>query len=258
MMILAVDDESLALKRLRESIEEIVPDAAIYTFQKASEALRFAESHACDIAFLDIQMQGLDGITLGRELKLRYPRINIVFSTGYGDYALDAMDMNASGYLLKPITAEKVRTALENLRYPVERAVGDMMRIQCFGNFEVFVAGKPLAFKYSKTKELLAYLVDRSGALCTNGEIMAALWEDDDHSAYLRSLRKDLVDTLKRFSCSNAVVQQWGKLAIVPQQVDCDYFRWQQGDLAAINAYHGEYMAQYSWSELTNAALAKI
>ena len=46
---------------------------------------------------------------------------------------------------------------------------------------EIFVGGRPLSFKRSKSKELLAYLVDRNGATCTNGEMLAVLWEDKRH-----------------------------------------------------------------------------
>ena len=80
-------------------------------------------------------------------------------------------------FLLKPANEADVRNVLENLRYPPETApVG--IKIQCFGNFEIFVGGRPLSFKRSKSKELLAYLVDRNGATCTNGEMLAVLWED--------------------------------------------------------------------------------
>ena len=63
--------------------------------------------------------------------------------------------------------------------------------MQCFGNFEVFVDGKVLHLKPEKMKELLAYLVDCKGALCSNAEIIAALWEDNaDHYDYLKKCKK--------------------------------------------------------------------
>ena len=124
-----------------------------------------------------------------------------------------------------------------------------------FGNFEIYYNGVPLAFQYSRTKELIAYLIDRNGALCTNGEIIAALFEDDDnHDAYLRSLRKDLLDTLSAVGCADVIVQQRGRLGILPQKIDCDYFRWLKGNRLGCE-YRGEYMKQYSWAERTAALL---
>ena len=123
----------------------------------------------------------------------------------------------------------------------------------------MYLDGSPINFKYSKTKEMLAYLVDRKGALCTNGEIIAALFEDDDgHDAYFRSLRKDLTDILEAAGCSEAVIQQRGSMGIVPAVVDCDYFNWCSGMRTGINAFHGEYMTQYSWGEYTNAMLINL
>jgi hypothetical protein len=103
---------------------------------------------------------------------------------------------------------------------------------------------------------MLAYLVDRKGALCTNGEITAVLFEDDNgHEAYFRSLRKDLTDTLESAGCDGILAQQRGRIGIIPDLVECDYFNWCSGKRYGSNAFHGEYMTQYSWGEYTNAML---
>ena len=123
-------------------------------------------------------MKGMTGISLVKRLKFINPKMNIIFTTGYSDYAGDAFGIRASGYVLKPATAEKIREEIENLRYPVECPTAQGLRIQTFGNFEVFADGRPPQFKYAKAKELLAYLVDRRGALCSNKEIIGILWEE--------------------------------------------------------------------------------
>jgi two-component SAPR family response regulator len=99
------------------------------------------------------------------------------------------------------------------------------MRVQAFGNFEVYIDNCPVAFKYSKTKELLAYLVDRRGALCTIGELQAVIFEDDEgHETYFKSIRKDLIETLKTVECESAIVAQRGKLGINKKNVVCNYY----------------------------------
>ena len=105
--------------------------------------------------------------------------------------------------------------------------------------------GIPVKFKYEKTRELLAFLVDR-GTLCTNGEIMAALWDKTISGSYLRMLRKDLTDTFQKAGCGDVIMQKRGSLAIVPERVSCDYYDWARGEPQACNAYRGEYMTQYS------------
>ena len=132
------------------------------------------------------------------------------------------------------------------------------MRVQTFGNFEAYIDGTPISFKYSKTKELLAYLIDRKGALCTSAELQAVIFEDDGgHESYMKSLRRDLLETLEAANCSNVIAQQRGKLGVVPENLDCDYYDWCDGKRMGI-VWHGEYMVQYSWSEYTTGVLERM
>lgn len=257
MTILAIDDEKIALEGLVSSIEKAEPSAEVYSFRKPGEALEFCKKTPCEVALLDIQMRGMSGVELAKEIKLINPDINIIFATAYTDYRGEAFELHASGYLIKPITPEKVRKEIDNLRRPIQTEQKNRVRIQTFGNFEVFVDGQPIRFRYEKTKELVAYLVDRNGALCANGEIMVTLWSDGDHNDYFRSLKKDLMDTFTLAGCGDVISKQWGKLGIVREKVDCDYYDWLDGKIYAVNLYRGEYMAQYSWAEFTNARIMK-
>ncbi len=256
MRILAVDDEKIALEGLVNAIKEAEPQAEIYSFRKADEALEFYQANGCDVAFLDIQMRSMSGVELAKKMKLMNPGINIIFATGYGDYREAAFDMHVSGYLMKPITPQKIRKELDNLRHPVLLEKKNRVQFSTFGNFEAYIDGEPIRFKYDRTKEMLAYLVDRNGAYCTNAEIMAALWEDEKRSSYFGNLRKDLLDAFKQKGCMDVIDAGWGKLRINREKVDCDYYDWCEGNIQAINQYRGEYMTQYGWAEFTNAALS--
>ena len=257
MKIIALDDEEIALEGLTEAIREAEPSAEIHSFCEAEDVMEFCRKTICDVAILDIQVWDMNGVELAKEMKLLHPDINIIFATGYGDYREDAFDMHASGYLMKPITTEKIREELDNLRHPVPASATKRVRFQTFGNFEVFIDEQPVKFKYELTKEMLAYLVDRNGAYCTNGEIMAQLWGDMQHASYLSNLKKDLIDRFRQKGCQDVIDSGWNKLRIVTGKTDCDYYDWMAGKAYAINRYHGEYMAQYGWAEFTNARLQK-
>ena len=214
------------------------------------------EKIPCDVAFLDIEMKGINGVEVAEKLKAINPNINIIFATGFGSYRDIAFDLHASGYLIKPITAERVRNELENLRRPV--ASQRRLKVLTFGNFEVLFNNTPLVFKYQKSKEMLAYLIDRKGAMCSTGELMAVLFEDgDDHKAYYHRLRSDLIDTLSACGCEGALVQQRGILGVSVDKVDCDYYDWCEGKRMGI-LWQGEYMVQYSWSEYTAGVLERM
>ena len=256
MKIIAVDDERIALEGLLDVISEAAPTAELTGFEYPEDALAFMNDHDCNIAFLDVEMVEMSGVELAEQLKLRNPDINIIFATGYEEYRKEAYDLHASGYLTKPITVEKVKKELGDLRRPIPNR--KRMRVQAFGNFEAYIDGKPIAFRYSKTKEVLAYLIDRKGALCTLSELQAIIFEDvGGHESYMKSLRRDLLETLEAADCGNVIVQQRGKLGIVPENLECDYYDWCDGKRAGI-VWHGEYMAQYSWSEYTAGVLERM
>lgn len=263
MIILAADDENMGLNALVSAIKKADPKAEVFGFRSPRAALESLAERTYDAAFLDIQMPGMNGMELARQIKLSSPRTAIVFSTGFDDYMQDAFQLHANGYILKPITAAKVAGELQNLRQLQHQYAGDnipgtkRIRFQCFGNFEVFLDGKPMKFKYDRTKEMLAYIVSRRGTLCSNREIISNLWEDDgSHDSYLRGIRKDLVDTFAEQRLSAVLNLQRGKMSIDASAVDCDYYDFLRGDVAAINSYAGEFMSQYSWGEMTNAELS--
>lgn len=255
MVILAVDDERLALENLAGIIRRVCDRAEVYAFLKAKEALDFAKEKVCDVAFLDIEMRGISGIDLAKQLKLCNPQINIVFTTGYSEYATQAFGLRVSGYVMKPVTEDKIKAELGDLRHKAGVDCYEGLRIQTFGNFEVFYQGQPLEFKYTKTKELFAYLIDRNGALCTNSEMISILWEDvsdvKSKESYFKNLRTDLTNKLKEIGCEDILLKQWGQMAVIPKRINCDFYDWMANKPEAVGAYRGEYMVQYSWSEFS-------
>lgn len=102
---------------------------------------------------MDISISGKNGIELAKELKSIKKDINIVFTTGYSEYAVKAFELYASGYLLKPIRTADIENAFNNLRFPIQ-CDKNKMRVQCFGNFEVYVKNEPIQFGRSKKKRL--------------------------------------------------------------------------------------------------------
>ena len=258
MNIIAVDDESDALWCLKESIQQAVPNGDLTVFTQPKNALEYADSHPVDIAFLDIEMRGVTGLDLALNLKAINPKINIIFVTGYSDYTGSAIKLRASGYIMKPASPQQIREELENLRYP---PVLNRLYIRCFGAFEVFCDGKPLFFQRTKCKELLAFLIDRKGAAANTEEIIDALWEDAPANASVRSQLRtvfaELYKTLRSVKLDAWIVKSRNSFAVNPGVVPCDYYEFLNGDVSALNTYAGEYMAQYSWAEMTNGWLSR-
>ena len=257
MRIIAVDDESLALEGLSDAIGRAAPAAELKTFRDSDEAILWAERQGADVAFLDIELRGENGVSVAKKLKALNPRINIIFVTGYSEYMQDAFRLYASGYVLKPVMAEQVKSELENLRFPVSAPAAIVART--FGAFDLLCNGRPLKFTYRKSKELLAVLVDAVGAPCSLGKITEMLWEHDlsDKSSYLRNLVADIRRVLRQCGCPELLQHRYNELFIQPSLLICDYFAFLAGAEAALDAFQGEYMSQYSWAENTLGELLR-
>lgn len=260
MLIFVVDDEQPLLHDAQAVIAEAAPDAVLRLFSRAADALAAISEEGLvpDIVFSDIEMPGISGLEFALKLKTVSPETRVVFITGFPQYAVDAFQLRVQGYLLKPLTPEQVRTELSLLPSPPE-SEKEKLRVQCFGSFEVFWQGEPLKFGRRQTKEVLAYLIDRRGALCTAEEIIAALWGDNgelkNEKHRIRNFVADLKATLQKNGMDKALIRQGSRIAIRAECFDCDYYRMLAGDMTAINAFRGEYMSNYSWAELTAGKL---
>ena len=260
MRILAIDDEPKALRLLHDAIAAAEPHAEITDFTDGEEALLAMreQSPAPDVVFSDIELPGMSGLAFAVELKRLAPRAKIIFVSGFPKYAADAYTLHVSGYIVKPVSADRVRAELDHLDLPTARPVPDKLQVRCFGHFEVFWRGKPVIFQRRQSKELLAFLIDREGRACTAEEIAAALWEDDDSKAAkarIRLILHDLRATLREIGMEDVLIRERRQLAVSRDMLDCDYYRMLEGDIEAINAFGGAYMTEYSWAELTTGRL---
>ena len=260
MHILATDDEQSALNILMGAIGEVVPSATVHGFRSPLEALELMKVTKCDIAFLDIEMREMSGIVLARKLKEIYPKVNIVFVTGYSQYANEAFALHASGYVYKPVTAEKIVTEMENLRTPVKwKDTG--ICVNTFGNFELIVNGEEVSFGREKSKEMLAYLVDKQGNSATRKELAEVLLERDDYSRttqnYLSKIVKELVTVLERVGAEKMLQRGLNRYSVDVDAFSCDLYDYEKENASPdeLNCFQGEYMNQYSWAEVTLARL---
>lgn len=203
---------------------------------------------------------------LAAKIKELCPDCHVVFVTSCPEYAVDAFKLHVSGYIVKPVTREAARKELDyiimekraasNARgFIEEKEEEPKVRVQCFGNFEVFWKNKPVVFQLSKAKELFAYLVHRKGASVSMAELAAVLFEDKEDGLSVQSQIRNLVASMRKtfssLGCPDLFNKSRGYISIKTDLINCDYYSFMNGDSDAINEYSGEYMAQYSWAEFT-------
>lgn len=260
LKILALDDEKPALARLTRAILEAVPDADIHAFNRSSEAFTYInEKSYPDYIFMDIDMPGISGMEFAKKIKCINPNTMIVFVTGYSSYAAEAYAARANGYIMKPVTKEIISDEICYLDRYRNVSYEKPLRIQTFGNFDVFIEDKPVKFRYGKTKELLAWLIDRRGASSNTLELCAVLWEDapisDSIKNQCRNLVSDLKHTFEKYGLDNILIRNGRDISVDISKIDCDLYKYLEGDQEAVNSFFGEYMSQFSWAELTLSSI---
>ncbi len=262
MTTLAVLENEAALHDLTQLLSELQPDAEVLCFGESLPALAAARKREIDIAILDASLPELSGLDLGQYLQDLYPLVNLIYLADSRDFSYEAMLQHASGYLLKPPTEQQIMHELEDLRHPAVQKNEKRVFAQTFGNFELFVDGKPVNFKYKRTKEIVALLINNRGAQTSNGEIIASLWEDDGDpekkASYLSNLRQDLQNTFTRLHLNGIILKQRGSMAIATDRIECDLYDWLEKKQDSQYHYLGDYMNQYSWPEVMHAELDEI
>ena len=118
--VLLVDDEPLIVTGGIPALQEAMPNANVVGFTKPSQVLAFFSENPVALAFLDIELGRTSGLELCREMLRLRPRTNVIYLTAFREYAFDAWDTGACGYLLKPLETETVRAQLSRLCYPVK------------------------------------------------------------------------------------------------------------------------------------------
>lgn len=268
MKIAFADDERHALERFKMLVKEHPTVELCGLFEDGESLLTFAEDHPLDVVFLDIEMPGQNGLAVAEALLAKKPNLVVVFVTAYNQYAVEAFELNAIDYLLKPVSAERFAKTIERLNRSVKQgaAAHGALYIRCFSGFECLKDGVPLLFSGGKTKELLAFLVGRCGASASWDQIADALWEDDDFERAHNNLHIT-VYRLRKWLSDNGISDilecRRNNYRLLTNQFGCDLYEFEKAfeekdEKRMKQLYRGEYLEEngYSWALEKQAAIA--
>ena len=124
--IIIVDDNKVIISESMFVLEEVLPNATIAGFNWPQEAIEYAKMNRIDLAILDIEIGTASGLDLCRALLEINPCTNVVYLTAYPDYALNAWETDACGFMVKPLTSDGVQKQLKKLRYPFSMGGADV------------------------------------------------------------------------------------------------------------------------------------
>lgn len=183
-----IDNEKPAIDVLKILLERTGQVNVIESFLNAENALSNLPNLNPDVAFLDIEMPGTNGLELAEKLLAINNGIEIIFVTAYEQYALEAFRVNALDYLLKPLSFEDVQKAVA--RVSKRKGLSAVFpetplhngHIHCFGRFSVYSAADihPVKWRTSKAEELFAFMLQSRDQEVSKWKISETLWPECD------------------------------------------------------------------------------
>lgn len=229
-----VDDEELSVKRLKRLLAESGQFGVCHTFVNPLEAYKFVQSNTIDVAFLDISMPEINGMRLSSLLHEHDESILVVFVTGYDEFAVQAFDMNALDYLLKPVTAERLSKTIERIRSRLRgMPAGPSITVQLFNGLKITrqdQGGSPVVLRSPKTEELFAFLVCK-GAV-SREEVIDTLWRDLESEKALKNLNSTLYYIRKAIgsdrTAGGCIVAGRNEIRIDENGIYCDLYEFER------------------------------
>ncbi|RKN85162.1 response regulator [Paenibacillus ginsengarvi] len=228
-----VDDEPLSIKRLNRLLSESGEIETCHTFRNPLEACEFAQANPVDVAFLDISMPELDGMTLSGLLQELDSSTDIVFVTAHDEYAVRAFEASALDYLLKPVTAERMAKTLDKLRKKRgSAAAGPSLSVFLFGGLKLCRSGmeqETIRLRSPKTEELFAFLMTRRAV--SREEIVETLWSGLETDKALKNLNSTLYYIRKAIGAVQAgdcIEAGRHEIRIADSGVSCDLYEFER------------------------------
>ncbi|MEK8130690.1 response regulator [Paenibacillus filicis] len=293
MRAILVDDERLALMQLRHMLEKMIGGVEVVgMYTNPSEVLESARELQPDVVFLDIHMPEINGLQLGSSLQQALPRTEIVFVTGYDQYAVNAFELYALDYVMKPIQQDRLHQTVKRLQHMLEKQENmeagpvfvDMPpRVCCFNRISFQRPGQspePVKWRTSKAQELFAYMLHHREQFLARDTLAELLWPDFDGPRAAQQLYTTIYhirQTLKNMGLEAVTIAGSGMeigytLSMGKARLDCE--EWEEGVKALqalteqnvqehermLGLYKGDYLGQldYLWAENERERLRRI
>ncbi|AIQ72914.1 hypothetical protein BSK66_23270 [Paenibacillus odorifer] len=287
MQAILVDDERLALVKLEFMLKKIPSIHIAASYTDPSQAIQEAPSYHPDVIFIDIEMPEINGLQAAEMLQETCPNANIIFVTAYNHYAVEAFEINALDYILKPVRNDRLLKAVQRLEERLSLApkliiATEEVTIRCLQSLRFERGGQSLnnlRWRTSKAQELFAFLLHNRNRFVSKDMLIELLWPDFNlkkASTHLYTTIYQVRQCLKQnevdLHISNLSGGEGYTLETGSMLIDVD--KWEQGILALetisevncaehqvlFELYSGDYFDDYDylWAESERQRLRTI
>lgn len=283
MKVILVDDEPLILAHLEKLIQKITGINIIGTYSNAHDVMKAIEHEQPDVIFLDVEMPEVNGIELAERIQSRWSQVNVVFVTAYSEYAVQAFDLNAVDYLLKPVSFERMVKTFSRLRKEdkdpnYEGTTGEM--VCCFHSLQFKSSSQKstnVRWRTAKAKELFAFLLQHRGKPVLKDIILDLFWpetEIDKGFSHLYTTVYQIRKMLKTVNFNIKITSIDNNYLLDLNGVRLDVEHWEQQvsllppltketlplHEEILEMYQGDYLAEdgYLWAESERERLRSV
>jgi len=227
---IVVDDEWYNLEEISDLLMETGAFLEPKKYQNPLSALKEIDRIRPEVAFIDIEMPEIDGIALAQILQEINPDMIIVFVTSWNQYAVQAFDVNALDYILKPINVVRfqkmiVKVKSEVLSIRLKR--GSSLQITCFGSLVARIDNVPIKWERAKSEELFAFLLMHHNQYMSKEVIIDNLWSEYEIQKALQILQTAVCRLRNIFSGLNRkvnILYDQSRYCLTITDAQCDLF----------------------------------
>ena len=270
-----VDDERPALEKLHKMLAQQEGIEVAETFTSSRKAIPAIGSIKPDVVFFDIEMPGISGLEATEQILAADPNIDVVFVTAFNQYAIEAFELNALDYLLKPVAEERLQKTLRRITARRSMAAvisepGQFKRVLSLGNFEMTNSNSEpvsVSWRTAKTRELFAFFLHHRNIFVTKGRIIETIWpglETERATSRLHTTIYNLRKILKEKACGDVLQYVNNSYILKTENLYFDVEEFQQivcsrqnsKEVAvhllkrAVELYRGDYLQEeyYEWA----------
>ena len=235
-----VDDEQLALDYAKRIISRHNEIEVIGSFTDPVACLEAAETEAPHIAFLDIQMPEINGLEVAERLLEKNPNMYIVFLTAYDIFAVEAFELDALDYIIKPLKKDRLEKTINRyhrhvIAYGVKESHKEKVLRLHIGEYLSFESEEnkysPIVWRTAKAQELFVYLLQNHGTYVEKETLMELLWEDKNLESSASLLYTNVYNVrkaLKPFGKHFVLKNRLDGYVLELNDVEVDVLDWEQ------------------------------
>ncbi|WP_339220988.1 response regulator [Paenibacillus sp. FSL H8-0332] len=289
MKAILIDDEKPALQHLERLLLKDGRLTITGKYTSARLGLAHLEQEKADIVFLDIGMPEMNGLEAGEYIAGLDRSTRIVYITAYSEYAIEAFELNAADYLLKPVTSQRLSKTLERLEVGKESSEAQIpppsasaapvkeLSILCFHRLEFIDStepGRKMQWRTSKAQEVFALLLHNRGQWVLKDTIVDLVWPDfkpEKAVANLHTTVYHIRKLLKAWDMEVLVEFSQERYRLTKEQVLLDVEEFELGYAGTpveseeewlrreniLKLYRGDYLQEhhYDWAEIRRKEL---